>query len=225
MTPIKKVRATSPEKYRRVARVTSLVKKKANTFYGAELMKAEGISKFVLDKTPVVPGWNTKKGPIGTAHNVLQGRSGHTPAVCFDRCNLAIGLLNAAGIKSWLVREVSLGSNATWELHDYVEAVVGGKVHTIVFGYNPAEGRLYRWIDPRPAHKALSSPTSIFLRGADSANIGGVKDMRGVVKLRNRLENTAKFALEQKKNKRRIALMAKEGLMPKDFARELIGGG
>jgi len=101
--------------------------------------------------------------------------------------------------------------------------VIGGKVHTIAFGFNPVEGRLYRWIDPRPAHKALASPTSVFLRGADSANIGGVKDMKGVLKLRNRLESSAKFALEQKKNKRRIALMAKEGLMPPSFAEELLG--
>jgi len=104
----KKVRPIGSEKFRR-ARVTPLVKKAASTFYGAELMKAEDITKFVLQKTPVIPNWETKKGRIGSAHRVLKGRKDHIPSVCFDRCNLAIGLLNAAGIKSWLVREVALG--------------------------------------------------------------------------------------------------------------------
>ena len=211
------------EKLRRAARETPLVRKAAAEFYGEEKKKAENIMRFVISRTLMAPRTEEKKGAIGTAHRMLAGKAGHEPSVCFDRCNLAIGLLNAAGIKSWLVREVALGDNAKWEIHDYVEAAIGGKVHTLVFAHNPLEGRLYYWMEPKPAHEAIETRFGVgtFFRGADSANIGGVKDMKGVVRLRNRLEDSAKFRAEREKNKRRVDLLVKEGIMPKEFAQRL----
>jgi len=214
---------TGAEKMRRATRGTPLVQKVAATFSGEERKKAEDIMKFVLSKTSGGKRIGLKKGAIGTSHKMLTGTIRHEPVVCFDRCNLAIGLLNAAGIKSWLAREISLGSNAKWEIHDYVEASIGGQVHTLAFGYDPIEERLYHLVIPKPAHEAIESTfgAGMFLRGADSANIGGVKSMKEVTSFRNRLEDSLKFKLEREKNKRRVDLLVKEGIMPNDFALSL----
>ncbi len=106
-----------------------------------------------------------------------------------------------------------------WEVHDYVETVVKGEVHTLVFhslenvldSYAVFDGPFERI----PVVKSNAKKyKTLHFRGADSQQIGGVSHWKQFEQFTSRLrENPAK---ELEKNKRRVQLMIKEGIIPKE---------
>jgi len=129
------VKPANALKFRRTSRPNKLISRLSTFFYGSEAEKARQIADYVIHQIPVNEQINVlekkrlfrvraadsvkAKNPVGVFH-------------CAERCNLAISILNEAGVKSWLARVV-YPHEKSWRFHDYVEFSSGGKVHTLGF--------------------------------------------------------------------------------------------
>ncbi len=185
-------------------------------------LKVEQIADLVLKKIPIDwrIGVDKKRLFKRSAEQAAMGRKHIGCLHCSERCNLAIGLLNSLKVPSWLAREVFYNAERKkWEVHDYVETVVKGEVHTLVFhslenvldSYAVFDGPFERI----PVVKSNAKKyKTLHFRGADSQQIGGVSHWKQFEQFTSRLrENPAK---ELEKNKRRVQLMIKEGIIPEE---------
>ncbi|VVB75083.1 Uncharacterised protein [uncultured archaeon] len=214
---------TDIQRFRRNTRVFGKVSALSAGVKGENAkQKVEQVADLVLKKIPI--DWR-----IGVDKMRLFKRSAEQAAMgkkhigclhCSERCNLAIGLLNSLKVPAWLAREIYFNQDKKkWEVHDYVETVVKGEVHTLVFhslqnvldSYAVFEGP-FEDVAVVKAHAAKYK--AFHFRGADSQQIGGVSHWKQFEQFTSRLrENPTK---EIEKNKRRVQLMIKEGIIPEE---------
>ena len=208
-------------KLRKESKLTVGVREHAKKFQGNQKDRAIAISKEVLSHT-LFTSEATMRKKFHSAHRILTRKERYNDNVCIDRCNLALGLLNAAGIKSWLARQVVFevkGTNASWRIHDFVEAVIDDKLHTISFGRSLDSD--YYGLKEGPVERVIGGGT--FLRGIDSSHVGGVKDLETLRRFIKRVNGKSFFQREKVENSKRIDLMVKEGLIPKEIRDKLKG--
>ena len=203
------------------SKLTRAVRAHSNNFVGNERERVTAIAKDVLSKTLLSPE-ATLRRKFRSADRILTKKEKFSGNICIDRCNLAVALLNASGIKSWLARQIVVeqhGASFKWRVHDFVETVVGGKIHTVLFGRDL--GKDYFNIVAGPANKNVKGLGSYFFRGVDSNHIGGVKDNISLKKLMERVDKKGFFDEEVNVDKKRIDLMVREKLIPKEVAAQL----
>jgi hypothetical protein len=136
------------------------------------------------------------------------------PMHCAERCDLALALLNAAGIKSWLARVLIIDHKSKkCEFHDYVEFTANkGGVCTLAFTNHKGTNMNYVMIDG-PVELSMSAVGKLVLRAIDSKQIGGTGNWEEYKRFERRLLDRG-LQREMKKNERRIELLQTEGLMP-----------
>ncbi len=211
-----KVAKTDPARFRRTTRANHLVHEFAAQVKGDSFQKAEQIAKKVLEQ---IPGSDTikviekrrifargagiamaEKKPIGPFH-------------CVERCNLALALLNASGVKSWLARVIVFNRKIKKvEFHDYVEFSAGGGVCTLMFTNHKGTDKNFVVLEG-PVELSVHSVGNMTLRALDSKQIGGTGNWNEYKRFERRISGMG-FYREIKKNERRIELLQKEGLMP-----------
>ena len=133
----KKPEKTNPERFRRVARVTPRINVIASGFKGTNIQKADQIIKFVMKQRPInlFYEYPNKKKIFRQSADILAEKKDYADVLhCNERCTLALSLLQAAKIPSWLVRQINLAKGIeNAEFHDFIETFIDGKVHTIQF--------------------------------------------------------------------------------------------
>lgn len=222
-----KVRAskTSLERFRRTARSAPAIAKRAESIKGPALSRATKVANIVLERIPIDWGLCSgkkrlfrrnaasailKKKPIGFLH-------------CAERCNLALSLLNASGVKSWLAREMILVTDEAgkqkWHFHDYVEFFANDEVHTLVFHALKPVIDTYAIFDG-PMEKIRGNKNSYIFRGADSQQIGGVASWREYEAFGRKMRQNPKN--EVAKNERRMELLVAEGLIPSEAYNQIV---
>ena len=207
------------ERLRQESKATSKVRDVAKRFRGTEIEKAEQIAKRVISHTLFTPE-STLRKRFHSANRILTRKRAFNDNVCIDRCNLTIGLLNAAGIKSWLARQVVFeihGTSGSWKIHDFVESIIGGKIYTIYFGRNLDLD--YYGLKKGPAEELLGNGT--ILRGIDSSHVGGIKDLQTLKSFIQKVNRKGFFEREKKINEKRIEFMIAHGLIPKEIGAKL----
>jgi hypothetical protein len=213
------------QKYRATTRQTPLVKETAKKFRGPPLKKAERIGEFVLERIPTQVGMGFERKRIfrASADSALRNKRAIELMYCAERSNLAISLLNAAGVKAWLARGLIFEKNAAgekWYFHDTVEFSVGGKVYSLDFldDINHA-GNVAPKIRAGPVEEHPHRPDVIvFLRGADSHQLRA-RNWADYNKFSKRfIKNPYR---ELRNDLRRIDLLASTGIIPKRAARAL----
>ncbi|MFA6065076.1 MAG: hypothetical protein WCW44_03970 [archaeon] len=232
--PSKLQRATGSIFLRKAAKETTAVRRVAlelaNKSFGREAKKLDLILKFVLQKLPYTEALG-KNGKIiwpryfKTSQKTLVAKQLRNNN-CVDRCNLLISLLTSSGVKAWTVRRMDRDwTNKSWRMHDFVEAVIDGKVHSINISHDRLSGELVSSVHQAYGHELYSAQAtgeaSYFLRGADSRHIGGVKGFIGMRNFSRRFADGKLFAVEKRKNERRIDLMVEQGIMPKAIGEQL----
>lgn len=216
---------TSPERFSRLTRIHPNVRKLAQTITEHGPKKIYKVADIVLEKIPT--DWNL---PIDkrrlfrrSAEESVSSRKKIGPLHCTEQCHLALGLLRASNVPAWLVREVDFNSQRKkWEGHSFVEAVINGQLYTLFFfthikgfdrpmdSYEVFEG---------PVEKNINHPQALYFRGADIKQIGGVGNYAEFNKFIERIKNNRGKEIE--KNRRRVALMEKEGIIPEEVAWQL----
>ncbi len=207
------------ERARQESKATSKVRDVAKRFSGTQREKAEQVAKRVISHTLFTPE-STLRKRFHTAHRILTRKKAYNDNVCIDRCNLAIGLLNAAGIKSWLARQVVFeiqGTSGGLRVHDFVESIIDGKVHTVYFGRNLDLD--YYGIKEGPAEEFLGEGT--ILRGVDSSHVGGIKDLQTLKSFTQKANRKGFFEREKIENAKRIDFMVEHDLIPKEIGEQL----
>lgn len=214
-----RVSNNSLERFRRTARVTPPIAKRAETIKGTAENKANKIGNIVLQRIPI--DWRVcknklrlfrrnsaqsllKKKPIGFMH-------------CAERSNLAISLLNASKVKAWLAREMILTKNSKgeekWHFHDYVEFYSKERgLFTLVFTAFKPSIDTYA-IFKGPMENLRNSKKSLIFRGADSKQIGGIGNWKEYEKYTKKLNWDPKKEIQKDRN--RIDLLAREGVIPR----------
>jgi len=210
---------TDVQRFRRTTRLLNHVPKLANTVAGNEKQKIEQVANIVLQRIPI--DWK-----IGVDKLRLFKRSAEAAAEkkksigclhCTERCHLAIAMLNSSKVPAWLGREVFYNTDRKkWEVHDYVETIIKGDIHTLVFhslqnvldSYAIFDGP-FEQIPPLREHKKYHPA---YFRGIDSQQIGGVSHWQQFEKFTKRLSDSPQKEIER--NRRRIELMVKEGIIP-----------
>jgi hypothetical protein len=213
----KKPVSSNPEKYRRVTRVTPRIKEIAAGFKGTNAEKAEQIIKFVIKQRPInlFYEYPNKKTIFKKNADRLAAKREYADVLhCNERCTLALALLNASGIPSWMVRQINLAKGLeNLEFHDYIETFIGGKVHTISFN------RKFGSIHPGSVEETIFHTNSFFYRGADSKQIGGIDSMEKFEKFK---KNFAKNLLKNvNKDSSRIKILVENGIIPKEALKQI----
>lgn len=218
---------TSVERFKRTCRITPVISTAASSFTGSPSTKAQKIAFTVLQKLPVselIKGVEKKRLFRRTAENAFVNKKVIGPMHCAERCNLAISLLNASGVKAWLARVLvpSKGLGETkWMFHDVVEFAEDGVVKTLVFD----NLRLPQGVSEKYNFNILQGPiedlfkfkSPLVFRAIDSKQIGGVGDWNEYKKYSAKLSSFSGLIKENEKNRRRINLLIKEGLIPKEI--------
>ncbi len=207
------------ERLRQESKATSKVRDVAKRFSGNEREKAEQIAKRVISHT-LFTSESTLRKRFHSANRILTRKKAYNDNVCIDRCNLAIGLLNAAGIKSWLARQVVFemhGVSSGLRVHDFVESIIDGKIHTVYFGRNLDLD--YYGIHAGPAEEFLGEGT--ILRGIDSSHVGGIKDLQTLKSFTEKANRKDFFGIEKVENAKRIDFMVEHGLIPEEIGKQL----
>ena len=212
---------TSVNRFRRTTRPTPAVMNAAKAFSGPDEKKVGQAAALVIDRIP--HDFRIEKEPKRifrrTAEQAMKRRVPIGYLHCAERCNLAIALLNAAGMKAWLAREIDIDTlRRQVYFHDFVETMINGKVHTLLFHVS---GPVIDSYDLRegPANKAFPEKKFYMLRGADSKQIGGIGNWKEFRRYAARFKNNPQVELE--KDRRRVALMIREGIIPKEAAGQL----
>ena len=210
------------QKFRATSRQTPLIKETARIFKGNHLKKAGQIGEFVLKKIPTQVGLGFERKRIfrTSADSSLRNKRAIELMYCAERSNLAIALLNAAGVKAWLARGLIFEKNVTgekWYFHDTVEFSVGKKVYSLNFlddidhVGNVAPKIRVGPVEDHP-HR---SDVIVFLRGADSHQLKA-RTWSDYNKFSKRfIENPYK---EMRNDLRRIELLGNNGIIPKKTA-------
>jgi hypothetical protein len=207
------------DRVRHGSKLTSLVRRHAKQYKGDDSTRAKAIATEVIKRTLFTPNSTIRK-KYRTAHNTLSRHKKLNDNICIDRCNLAIGLFNAAGIRSWVARQVIFeirGTSGKFMLHDFVEAVIDGKIHTIYFGRNLDKD--YFDIKKGPANKVVGEGK--YYRGVDSSHLGGIRDVASFKTYVAKMNRKDFFEKENLENKKRLEFMIKEGLIPEEIANQL----
>jgi hypothetical protein len=122
-------------------------------------------------------------------------------------------------VKAWLARVV-YPTEGSWRFHDYVEfANARGKVNTLIFIHSegvPDSSLVLNF----PVEKMFPQKTPYIYRGADSKQIGGVGNWKEFLKFSRSVG--ANPELQMKKNRARIELLVKEGIIPKEALNDLV---
>ncbi len=213
-----KVDKTDPARFRRTTRLTwHLMEASRKLGRGPPNVKAKKVAELVLEKIPTdLNIIHSEKNRLfrRSAHNALLYKKPIGPMQCAERCNLAIALLNASGVKSWLARVIYLERKTkTWHFHDYAEFVSGERVYTLVFGTKP-DGRGDYTIIPDAVEQVFKGSNPVVFRATDSKQIGGV-DSWATYKAYSRKLNQS-FTKEMVKNRRRLDLLIREGIIPQE---------
>jgi hypothetical protein len=217
--------SNSIERFKRTTRITPFVSKVGSHFQGTPQQKARNIALVVSKRIPLdedITWFERKRVFRRNAHDSLMHQKAIGFAHCAERCNLAIALLNAAGVRAWLARvimvpEKRVKGKINWHFHDVVEFMDGKHISRIMFDNIVSEGVLGHIVLPGAVdskYEGIHSP--IVFRGADSKQIGGVGNWEEYKKYSKRLDKPSGLASEINKNKRRIELLVKEGIIPED---------
>jgi len=209
---------TDPARFRRTTRVNPKIKEMAASFMGSERHKVEQIAKKVLEQIPPSNTINqVEKQRIFRrgAEVTIKQKKPIGPFHCAERCNLALALLNAAGVKSWLARVfVFIPKTKKFIFHDYVEFSHRGGVSTLVFTNNLGTSKNHV-IFEGPVEASIGAVGSYVFRAVDSKQIGGIGNWEEYERYNKKLR--INYLKEVEKNYRRIGLMQREGLMPPSF--------
>ena len=223
---LQKERVYGIEKFRHTSRITPRVREAAKKFTGTPNEKVHQVALFVIRQIPLEKVAESERKVVKktvfnrNAEKSLRKIEPASELHCAARSNLTIALLNAMGQKAWLVREINFSkgfNNASF--HDYVETLIDGKLHSLVFGKNsffflPGTPKLV---------KRAGVENALYLRGADTRQIGGVKNWEDyekfIKKFRRHMPN------EIKKNQQRMDLMVREEIMPTEARMQIFGLG
>jgi len=223
----------SIERFKRTSRITHHISRVTATLKGSPSTKAERIALTVLRRLPIdesIEGVEKKRIFRRTAEHALLKKRAIGPLHCAERCNLAIALLNASGVKAWLARvfvtpKVEGSNKLKWHFHDFVEFVEEGRVKTLVFDslFVPkgVADRFNYDILSGTINSVFPKNHSFVFRAADSKQIGGVGNWNEYKKYSKRLDTRDGLVGELAKNKRRIDLLIKEGIIPKEVMGEM----
>ena len=210
------------QKFRAMSRQTPLIKEVAQKFKGPSLKKAEQIGEFVLKRIPTQIGMGFERKRIfrASADSALRNKRAIELMYCAERSNLAIALLNASGVKSWLARGLIFEKNISgekWYFHDTVEFSVKGKVYSLDFldDINHV-GNVAPKIRAGPVEEhPHRNDVVVFLRGADSRQLRA-RNWADYNKFSKRfIENPYR---ELRNDLRRIDLLGNNGIIPKATA-------
>jgi len=228
MRPIKfgkKPTVNSIERFKRTTRLTPIVSRFGYSIIGTPQEKANQVALKVLEKLPIseeIKGMEKKRIFRINAENSLMRRNAIGAYHCAERCNLAIALLNASGVKAWLARvlvmpEKKVKGTTNWHFHDVVEFSDGKKVNHLMFDNNKLDNNFsYAILSGAVDFNKNSSRTQIVFRGADSKQIGGVGNWNEYQKYSKKLDSPKGIVNEFDKNKRRIDLLVHEGIIPEN---------
>jgi hypothetical protein len=213
-----RVDKTDPARFRRTTRATWHMREASRKMgRGPPLAKAKKVAELVLERIPSdssIRGAEKKRMFRRSAHQALLYKKPIGAMHCAERCNLAIGLLNASGVKSWLARVVQLDrGKKQWHFHDFVEFASGEKIYTITFETTSASKGGYI-ILPQSVEENFRGSNPIVFRAADSKQIGGVDNWATYREYTAKL--TKNLVKEIDKNQRRINLLVRNGLIPQE---------
>jgi hypothetical protein len=213
------------QKFRATSRQTPLVKETGKIFRGPPLTKAQQIGEFVLKKIPTQIGLGFERKRIFrvSADSSLRNKRAIELMYCAERSNLAIALLNGAGIKSWLARGLIFEKNIAgekWYFHDTVEFSIKGKIYSLDFldDVNHTEYVTPKIrVGPVEDHPHRNDVV-VFLRGADSKQLR----VRNWTEYNNFSTRFLKNPFRELRNDlRRIDLLGNNGIIPKNTANAL----
>ena len=213
------------QKFRATTRQTPLMKETAKRFKGPPLKKAEQIGEFVLERIPTQIGMGFERKRIfrASADSSLRNKRAIELMYCAERSNLAISLLNAAGVKAWLARGLIFEENVAgkkWYFHDTVEFSVGGKVYSLDFLDDIShKGNVAPVLRKGPVEEHPHRLDAVvFLRGADSRQLRA-RNWADYNKFSKRfIKNPYR---ELRNDLRRIELLGNNGIIPKKTAEAL----
>jgi len=227
-----------PNRLRRISRPTPSIIEAAKMFSGSDKKKVMEAATLALVKLPQDFSLGLEKERV-FKRNAEQATKSRLPIgrlSCAERCNLAIALLNAAGIKAWLARGISIGTlGKELHFHDFVETMIDGKVHTLLF--RSTKPMVLRGKVQKPlfsntgstldsydirfgsVNKLFPERGLLILRGADSKQIGGVGKWRELERFVKKLKKNP--TAEKEKDKRRLALMLSEGIIPNEAMEQI----
>jgi len=109
------------------------------------------------------------------------------------------------------------GTSGSYRVHDFVESIIDGKVHTVYFGRNLDLD--YYGINEGLAENLLGRGK--VLRGIDSSHVGGINDLQTLKNFIKRVNGKGFFEREQIENAKRIDFMVSHGLIPKEIGEKL----
>ena len=221
---LEKPRANSIERYKRTTRITPIVSRIGSSVVGTPQEKVKQVALMVLKKLPLNERvLNVEKKRIfrRNAESALMRQSPIGSWHCAERCNLAIALLNASGVKSWLARVLVMPDMLKakgWQFHDVVEFADGKNVKHLMFDNKGLIDDFSYAILPGAVDSVNNSASRdvVVFRAVDSKQIGGVGNWNEYKKYTNRLDTLNGLVGEINKNKRRIDLLIREGIIPED---------
>jgi len=209
---------------RATTRMTPLVRDTSRRFRGTPLDKAGQVGKFVLEKIPTQIGLGFERKRIfrASADSSLRNSRAIDLMYCAERSNLAIALLNGAGVRSWLARGLIFEKNVSgekWYFHDTVEFSVKGKVYSLDFLDDLESGKVAPRIRSGPVEDhPHRNDVLIFLRGADSRQLRA-RNWGDYIRFSNRfIKNPNR---ELRNDLRRIDLLGNSGIIPRQIALSL----
>lgn len=214
--------STSIERFKRTTRITPAISNVARFFEGTPQRRVEQVALSVLLRIPFdesIKGIEKKRVFRRNADTALFKKKAIGCIHCAERCNLAIALLNASGVKAWLARvlvipEKKVMIKTNWQFHDFVEFEQEGRVKLLVFDNTSSAARYNYAIFSGTVDSAFKRIPSIVFRGADSKQIGGVGNWHEYEKYSKRLDDPKVLFVEINKNKNRVDLLLDEGIIP-----------
>ena len=211
-------RGGGAEKIRTKARVTRRITSVAQQFTGESLSKAKQISLFVCKTIPLSKekkAFEKMRVFKRSADSAVRRNHDISSLPCIERSNLAIALLNASGLNAWLARCLWVGAENKLKIHDTVEFVVDGNIYSLNFFSGPR-------ITKGTANNSfkLDNPL-VFLRGVDTAHIGGAKNWP---KFKSFAERYVRDEIKELTNRdlKRLEMMLSDHIIPPNVWKEIL---